>query len=74
MTQKAYDMVRYEQMGKSVQVAGSTRKSLETNQRTNGRMVNMIGSTGQQEVRLIMRTKIKKGFYKVIIISQQDSA
>lgn len=54
MTQKAYDMVRYEQMGKSVQVAGSTGKSLETNQRTNGRMVNMIGSTGQQEVRLIM--------------------
>lgn len=47
MTQKAHDLVGHEQMGKSVQVAGSTRKSLESDQRTNGRIVNMIGSTGQ---------------------------
>lgn len=70
MTQKEYDMVRHEYMGKSVQVAGSTRKSLESDQRTNGRMINMIGSTGQWEVSVTMWTKIKKGFYKVIIISQ----
>ena len=54
MTQKAYDMVRHEYMGKSVQVAGSTRKSRESDQRTNGRMINMIGSTGQWEVSVTM--------------------